>query len=148
MRMQLAEMVPIPPLQETHPEDDAADAQGNNGQALAEVRQASQQGSAGLTPLLQERGDLAELSGHAGGHYHPTPMAVGHHRALVGHVAAVAEGPCVTLDGHDALLRRHRLPCEGRLVCPQALPQKSVLHALYYCFSHSKTVNFALDFDF
>ena len=105
--------------QDPHGKDDAADAQGHDGEPSTEVREAPLQRGAGLARLLQERGDLAELGRHAGSHHYPAPVAVGHRRPFVGHVPAVAEGQRVAGDRLNNFVDGDRLPGERRLVHPQ-----------------------------
>ncbi len=100
--------------QQAHHKDHRA-AQHRNGQALAKGRQAQLQRRAAVAGVKQ-RGHLAQLGVHAGGHHQPARAAMGGRGALEGHVGAVAQrahvfgGQGFGLLGHgDGFAREGRL---------------------------------------
>ena len=76
--------------QHTHHKDHRADAQHRDRQALAKGRQAQLQRRAAVAGV-EQRGHLAQLGVHAGGHHQAACPAMRGRGALEGHVGAVAQ---------------------------------------------------------
>ncbi len=102
--------------QNAHHKDHRTDAQHRYRQALAIRREAQLQRRAAVAGV-EQRGHLAQLRAHAGGHHQPACAAMGGGGALEGHVGAVAQRAHVFgCQGFGLLGHRDGLAREGRFI--------------------------------
>ncbi len=101
-------------------ESGAGQQQDRQGQPATEAGDLSQQRSGQGADFAQQRTDPAQFGIPGGGDHHSARLAAGHQGAGIGHATAVAEQ---RVDGHRdaALLHRHRLAGQGRLVDMEVL---------------------------